>query len=92
MMTSLTDFSINASQSVKNRIRIAVGLFYFGQGLAFATWASRIPTIKSALGLSEGELGTILLMLPIGQLVTMPISAALVNKYGSQRVLPWSSI
>src|SRR5690606_1976571 len=50
------------------------------------------PTIKSSLNLSEGELGTILLMLPIGQLVTMPLSAALVNKYGSQRVLPWSSI
>jgi len=92
MMTSLTDISINASLSVKNRIRMAVGLFYFGQGLAFATWASRIPTIKSSLHLSEGELGTILLMLPIGQLVTMPLSAALVNKYGSQRVLPWSSI
>lgn len=74
--------------SHKSRIRIAVALFFFCQGLAFASWASRIPTIKSNLQLSEGQLGTILLMLPIGQLVTMALSGKLVSKYGSHRLLP----
>ncbi|WP_156307472.1 MFS transporter [Sphingobacterium endophyticum] len=90
-MTSLGEASSSVSQSVKSRIRVAVTLFYFGQGLAFASWASRIPTIKNALELSEAQLGTILLMLPIGQLVTMPISAALVNRYGSHKVLSWAA-
>lgn len=76
----------------KNRIRIAVSLFYFCQGIAFASWASRIPIIKSNLQLSEGELGTILLMLPIGQLVTMPLSGKLVSKYGSHHLLPITAI
>lgn len=89
-MSSLsTDSSYSLQQ--KQRIRIAVALFFFGQGLGFATWASRIPSIKSSLGLSEAELGTLLLMIPIGQLVTLPISAFLVNKFGSHRVLPWAA-
>lgn len=75
----------------KQRIRLAVSLFYFGQGLAFASWASRIPIIKANLQLTEAELGTILLMLPIGQLMTMPLSGKLVSKYGSHRIMPFGA-
>ncbi|WP_316830862.1 MFS transporter [Pedobacter aquatilis] len=74
-------------QSSPNRIRLAVSLFYFGQGIAFASWASRIPDIKHSLNLSDGELGSILLALPLGQLVTMPVSGRLVTKYGSKKIL-----
>ncbi|QBQ42877.1 MFS transporter [Sphingobacterium psychroaquaticum] len=76
----------------KNRVRIAVSLFYFGQGIAFASWASRIPQIKTTLGLTEAQLGTILLMLPIGQLMTMALSGKLVSKYGSHKVMPIAAI
>lgn len=69
------------------RTRIAVALFYFGQGIAFASWASRIPDIKHRLNLSDGALGSILLCLPLGQLFTMPLSAKLVTKYGSKIIL-----
>lgn len=73
-------------------MRIAVSFFYFCQGLAFASWASRIPIIKAQLQLTEAQLGTILLMLPVGQLVTMALSGKLVSKYGSHRVLPITAI
>lgn len=69
------------------RIRNAVALFYFCQGLAFSSWASRIPAIKSELNISEGQLGTLLLLMPIGQLCTMAISGKLVAAYGSKQVL-----
>ncbi|WP_312312908.1 MFS transporter [Empedobacter brevis] len=75
------------SSSQKNRIRLAVSLFFFSQGLAFSSWASRIPTIKSDLGISEGQLGTLLLLMPIGQLCTMALSGKLVAKFGSKNVL-----
>lgn len=91
-MTSLSPSSQLISPTAKNRIRLAVALYYFGQGLGFATWASRIPTIKSALVLSEAQLGTILLMLPIGQVLTMPLSATLVNRFGSRKVLPFAAM
>lgn len=70
-----------------NRIRLAVSLFYFGQGIAFASWASRIPDIKHTLNLSDGELGSILLALPAGQLITMIISGGLVTRFGSKKIL-----
>ena len=76
-----------AKVSYLNRIRWAVSMFYFGMGLCFATWASRIPDIKTALHLSEGDLGSILFALPLGQLVVMPFSGKLVTRFGSHRIL-----
>jgi MFS family permease len=77
-------------ESYLKRIRWAVSFFYFGMGLVFATWASRIPTIKSELNLSEGELGTILFALPLGQLTMMLFSAKIVTRFGSNVTLPIS--
>src|SRR5690606_29950352 len=71
----------------RRRIRLAVALFYFCQGLAFASWASRIPDIKTALQLSDAQLGSLLFILPVGQLVTMALSGKLVTSFGSSKVL-----
>jgi MFS family permease len=71
----------------KKRIRLAVTLFYFAQGICFSSWASRIPDIKASLHLSEGQLGTVLLSLPVGQLLTMPFSGRLVTRFGSRKVM-----
>ena len=55
----------NTTSSITpSRYRIAVFGFFFCQGLVFASWASRIPLIMEELGLSEGQLGTLLLMMP----------------------------
>ena len=62
-------------------------MFYFGLGLCFATWASRIPDIKTELHLGSGELGTILFAIPMGQLIIMPFSGKLVTRFGSHRIL-----
>lgn len=78
---------LNAKASYLNRIRYAVSMFYFAMGLCFASWASRIPDIKTTLGLSEGQLGTILFAVPLGQLVIMPFSGKLVTRYGSKNIL-----
>ena len=78
---------IDNTSYTKKRTRIAVTLFYFSQGLCFATWASRIPDIKSALHLGNAALGTVLFALPLGQLITLPFSGRLVTRYGSRSVL-----
>lgn len=77
----------NAKQSYLNRVRLATSLFFFGMGFCFATWASRIPDIKSMLQLSEAGLGTLLFALPLGQLVGMPFSGKIVDKYGSRNIV-----
>ena len=71
----------------KRRIRIAVALFYFCLGLCFASWASRIPDIKTALHLSDAAFGSILFALPVGQFLMMTFSGKLVTHYGSRKML-----
>lgn len=53
-------------------------------GFTFATWASRIPTIKMAFGFNDAELGSILLAMPIGSLIGLPITGWLVSRYNSR--------
>ena len=69
------------------KARIALGLYFFAMGLCFGSWASRIPDIKAALHLSEGALGTILLMLPLGQMTMMPFSGRIAARFGSKSIL-----
>jgi len=71
----------------KSQVRIAVSVFFFCQGLTFASWASRIPDIKTSLHLSEAGLGSILLALPVGQLLTMFFSGRAVTRFGSKYVI-----
>lgn len=67
--------------------RIAVGTLFFLQGLCFATWASRIPSIQQKLNLSESELGAVLLAIPVGSMISLPITGWLVARFGSKRVV-----
>lgn len=72
----------------KGRIRLAIFCLYFCTGFCFSSWASRIPDIKISLGLGDAAWGTILLMIPIGQICGMTISGLLISKVGSKRILP----
>lgn len=59
-------------------------MFFFLSGFCFASWASRIPTIKTTFGYNEAELGTILLCMPISSLIGLPFSGWLVSRYDSR--------
>ncbi len=74
------------------RKRIAVAAYYFVPGAVFASWASRIPDVKHLLHLSNGQLGTVLFAIPIGQLLMMAFSGILVSKFGSKKMLVLSEI
>ncbi len=74
------------------RKRLAVAAYYFVPGAVFASWASRIPDVKHMLGLSNGQLGTVLFAIPIGQLLMMAFSGVLVNKFGSKKMLVLSEV
>jgi MFS family permease len=55
--------------------------------LCFSSWAARIPDVQSKFQLSEGQLGTLLLFLPIGSVIGLPIAGWAVHQYGSRRVI-----
>lgn len=66
---------------------MAVGAFFFLTGLCFSSWASRIPDFQRMFDLSEGQLGTLLLGMPAGSLIALPLAAWAVYKYGSRYVV-----
>lgn len=62
---------------------IMAGRFaYLSLGLAMAVWASLIPFAKERLGVNEAQLGMLLLCLGLGATLSMPVSGALVGRFG----------
>ena len=53
-------------------------------GFGFATWASRIPSIKILFELNEAQLGNLLLTMPVSSLIGLPISGWLVSRFDSR--------
>ncbi|MCH7398723.1 MFS transporter [Belliella sp. DSM 107340] len=73
--------------TILQKRRAALGSLFFLAGICFASWASRIPDVQVKFGLSESQLGTLLLGLPIGSLVALPLAGWAVHKYGSRIVI-----
>tara|TARA_R110002050_G_scaffold100607_1_gene208330 strand:- start:8973 stop:10115 length:1143 start_codon:yes stop_codon:yes gene_type:complete len=69
---------------LRTKQRMALSTYFFLSGICFATWASRIPTIKTFFNFNEAELGTILLAMPISSLIGLPISGWLISKFDSR--------
>jgi MFS family permease len=66
--------------------RIAVSSYFFLAGLCFFSWASRIPNIQAKLHLDNAALGGVLLGLPAGLMVSLPLAGWLVARMGSRPV------
>ncbi len=67
--------------------RTAVLATFFLNGFAFATWASRIPSVRQALELDPGRLGLLLLAIAVGAVVALPTTGGFVHRYGARRVV-----
>ena len=86
-------FLANPARTVSRRThRLAVGALFFLLGLCFASWASRIPSVQQRMGISEVGLGAVLLVIPVGQLVSLPLAGWLVARLGSRRVVLWAVV
>ncbi len=76
----------NHKPSSLMKSRIAIAAIFFCYGLIFSSWAARIPTIQEKFSLSETALGALLLMLPIGSFISLPLAGLLVAKWNSKIV------
>lgn len=65
----------------------AVYVAFIGIGFAFASWASRIPTVRDALHLTPGALGLVLLSLAAGSLIALPLAGVVVTQLGAARTI-----
>ena len=67
--------------------RIAITLFFFISGFGFSSWASRIPDIQHRLQLNEAELGSLLFALPLGLILTLPVTGILLQRFSSRYIM-----
>jgi MFS family permease len=67
--------------------RTAVAFVFGLNGLAVASWFSRVPAAREGLGLSAGRLGLLLLAMSLGAVVAMVTAGAVVHRVGSARAV-----
>ena len=86
MRIFLGNIVLKSMINTQSQFRICASGLFFIQGFSVVTWASRLADVRQRIGLSDGELGVLLLAPPVAQLVMMSVSASLVRRYGSTRV------
>jgi MFS family permease len=69
------------------QLRLATSVFFFISGFGYSTWASRIPSIQQHLHLNEAQLGGVLLAMPIGLILTLPITGKLLGHFESRTIM-----
>ena len=67
--------------------RNAVAVVFFLNGLLFASWISRIPETRDALGLDNGQLGLLLLAIAAGSVISLPTAGAAIERLGTIAVI-----
>ena len=81
-----------AFPAVHSAARLAVSVLFFVNGAVFAAWAAIIPAVQRALQLEPGPLGLVLLALPVGAMMGMPLAAWLAPVLGGGRVTTASAL
>ncbi|MFD7814928.1 MFS transporter [Streptomyces sp. NPDC059785] len=68
------------------RAQLAIAALFCFLGFQYATWASRLPTLKSELGLDETQIGLLLMACGVGAAVSFPLVTYLMRRLGSGRL------
>ena len=66
------------------RARIAVSIAFFIIGVGLGIWAVHIPLVSARLNLNSAVLGFVLLVMAIGAVAGMPLTGALLSRFGSR--------
>jgi len=70
-----------------DRERVGVAVAFLGHAVIFGTWASRIPAVKHALGLSDAQLGLAFFGAAAGTLIGSRLGGALTSRVRAWRVV-----
>ncbi|MFF2010035.1 MFS transporter [Streptomyces sp. NPDC058195] len=71
---------------------LSIAALFCFLGFQYATWASRLPALKTRLDLSEAELGLLLMACGAGAAVSFPLVAVLMRRLGSRRLAVASAV
>jgi MFS family permease len=71
---------------------VAIGAYFFVNGATYASWVPRLPQIKSALRVTDTQLGLTLIGGVVGSLIMSFAFAPAVHRFGSRRMTMVSSV
>lgn len=74
------------------RAQVAIAALFCFLGFQYGTWASRLPTLKAQLHLTEAELGLLLMACGAGAAVSFPLVTVLMRRLGSRRLASLSAL
>lgn len=66
--------------------RLAVSTIFFFIGFVYANWVARLPELQRFYGVTDAQLGTLLLCWAAGAVVAMPFTGWLTVQLGSRRL------
>ncbi len=61
----------------------SIGFVFAMHAVLFSLWVTRLPEVKTALGLTEGTLGITLFFLPLGAFLAMLMANWFIQRWGS---------
>lgn len=67
------------------RAALAVFAVFALNGFVFASWVSRLPAVRDALGLTPARIGVVLLVGSAGSIVALPLTGAVIQRIGTAR-------
>ena len=73
--------------AVAARARIGLLATFFFMGVVSMAWVARIPEIRDANGLNNGQLGLILIASTVGAIIGAQLAGRLVHSYGTKAVI-----
>lgn len=81
-----------ASGSGLKPTRFSVSLVFLIHGIVVSNWLSRIPAVQRNLQIEVGALGLILLAVPAGSAVAIPMVSRLIRRFGSAAMSRFSTL
>jgi fucose permease len=79
------DTALSRSQIVA--WRTAIFVIFFATGLGFATWASRVPSVKANLGINDFEVGLLLFASGAASIIGLSLANVILARWGARRGL-----
>ena len=79
----MTDRAVTSGPGARNAVGVAFAL----NGFCFASLVARFPDVRAALGLTNGQLGLLLLAIAAGSLLALPASGRLIGRWGVSLVI-----
>ena len=82
-----TSYAGNLTRAQVSAWRNALFVIFAVCGIAMASWAARLPSVRDTLGISTLEVGVLILAISVGSIAGLLASSHIVSRLGAQKTI-----